>query len=395
MSAITKTGSSSLLFSPYTLRGVTFPNRIVIAPMQMYMTGPDGLATDWHFQHLAKYAVGGAGTVMTEALIVDPIGRNTYGDCGIWSDAHVAPLRKIADFLHQQGSVAAAQLHHAGPKSSRQRPWEGLGPLGEKEAAKGEPPWQPVSSTGVASTAGWHQPRPMTIPEIHKLVEDYGQGARRVNEAGFDVLDIHAAHGYLIHSFLSPVANDRKDAYGGDRNGRMRLALEIAESVRAHWPAEKPILYRISCVDWRKDLDTRTDGWTIEDSFVLARELKARGVDMIDCSSGGIRAENSLMDYAKRRQKLTRGFQVPHAEAIRRETGIPTMAVGGILDGLQAEEILKKGQADLIAIGREALFDPHWAVHAAKALGVNPDWSLWPPSYGWWLELRERIGIAD
>lgn len=395
MSALTSKGEASLLFSPFTLRGVTFPNRVVISPMQMYMAGPDGLATDWHFQHLAKYAIGGAGTVMTEALIVDPVGRNTYGDCGIWSDEQVAPLRRIADFLHGQGSLAAAQLHHAGPKSSRQRPWEGLGPLGAKEAARGEPPWQPVSSTDVPSTEGWHRPRAMTVEEIRRLVEDYGQGARRVAEAGFDVLDVHAAHGYLVHSFLSPVANDRRDAYGGDLEGRMRLALEIAESLRRHWPADRPIFFRISCVDWRADLDTRTDGWTIEDSFVLARALRDRGIDLIDCSSGGIRAENSQMDFAKRGRKLRKGHQVPYAEAIRREAGVPTMAVGVILDGPQAEAILRKGQADLVAIGREALFDPHWALHAARALGIDADWSMWPPSYGWWLELRERIGIEE
>ena len=383
----------TMLFSPFTLRDVTFPNRVVIAPMQMYKAAPDGLANDWHFQHLAKYAVGGAGTVMTEALIVDPIGRNTYGDLGIWSDDHVAPLARIAGFLQQQGSLAAAQLHHAGPKSSRQRPWEGLGPLGEAEAAKGEPPWQPVSSMASQTITGWHQPRAMTIDEIHRLIDAYAAGARRVDRAGFDVLDIHAAHGYLLHSFLSPVSNQRDDGYGGDLAGRMRLVLEIAEALRANWPAGKPLFFRLSCVDWRKDLDDRTDGWTIEDSITLSRELHARGVDLIDCSSGGIRAENSIMDFVKKRRKLKRGHQVPYAEAIRKETGIPTMAVGVILDGPQAEAILQAGQADLIAIGREALIDPHWALHAAQALGFDPDWSGWPPSYGWWLELRERIGV--
>jgi 2,4-dienoyl-CoA reductase-like NADH-dependent reductase (Old Yellow Enzyme family) len=383
----------TMLFSPFTLRDVTFPNRVVIAPMQMYKAAPDGLANDWHFQHLAKYAVGGAGTVMTEALIVDPIGRNTYGDLGIWSDDHVAPLARIAGFLQQQGSLAAAQLHHAGPKSSRQRPWEGLGPLGEAEAAKGEPPWQPVSSMASQTITGWHQPRAMTIDEIHRLIDAYAAGARRVDRAGFDVLDIHAAHGYLLHSFLSPVSNQRDDGYGGDLAGRTRLVLEIAEALRANWPAGKPLFFRLSCVDWRKDLDDRTDGWTIEDSITLSRELHARGVDLIDCSSGGIRAENSIMDFVKKRRKLKRGHQVPYAEAIRTETGIPTMAVGVILDGPQAEAILQAGQADLIAIGREALVDPHWALHAAQALGVDPSWSGWPPSYGWWLELRERIGV--
>jgi 2,4-dienoyl-CoA reductase-like NADH-dependent reductase (Old Yellow Enzyme family) len=387
--------TESLLFSPFRLRGVTFPNRIVIAPMQMYKAAPDGLANDWHFQHLAKYAIGGAGTVMTEGLIVDPIGRNTYGDLGIWSDEHVVPLRRIAEFLHQQGVLAAAQLHHAGPKSSRQRPWEGLGPLGEAEAAKGEPPWQPVSSTDASSVAGWHRPRAMSVAEIDTLVAAYGASARRAVAAGFDVIDIHAAHGYLIHSFLSPVANQRNDQYGGDRQGRMRLALEIAASVRANLPDGTPLLFRLSCVDWRKDLDNRTDGWTIEDSIVLARELAARGVDLIDCSSGGIRAENSMMDYKKTRTKLKRGHQVPYAEAIRREAGIPTMAVGVILDGPQAEAILRAGKADLIAIGREALTDPHWGLHAAQALGIDPDWNKWPPSYGWWLQLRDAIGVED
>lgn len=383
----------SMLFTPFTLRGVTVPNRIVVAPMQMYKAGPDGLATDWHFQHLAKYAVGGAGTVMTEALIVDPVGRNTYGDLGIWSDDHVAPLARIAGFLRSQGSVPAAQLHHAGPKSSRQRPWEGLGPLGEAEAAKGEPAWQPVSASAASSVAGWHQPRAMTVDEIAGLVAAYGAGARRAAQAGFDMLDIHAAHGYLIHSFLSPVSNARTDAYGGSFQNRMRLALEIAESVRAAWPNDKPLFFRLSCVDWRPDLDRRTDGWTIEDSVVLSRALQARGVDLIDCSSGGIRAENSIMDFVKTRTKLKRGHQVPYAEAIRQQTGIPTMAVGVILDGPQAEAILQDGRADLIAVGREMLTDPHWALHAAQALGDDPAWQGWPPSYGWWLELRDRIGV--
>jgi 2,4-dienoyl-CoA reductase-like NADH-dependent reductase (Old Yellow Enzyme family) len=351
------------------------------------------MLNDWLFAHLAKYAVGGAGTVMTEALIVDPIGRNTYGDMGIWSDGHVPGLRRIADFLRANGSIPAAQLHHAGPKSSRQRPWEGLGPLGEAEAAKGEPPWQPVSSSASSSVSGWHMPRAMTPAEIEKLVADYGQGARRAAEAGFDVLDIHAAHGYLIHTFLSPVANTRTDAYGGRLENRMRFALEIASSVRAHWPEEKPLFFRLSCVDWRPDLDARNDGWTIADSCVLARALAARGVDLIDCSSGGIRAENSMMDFAKQRVKLKRGHQVPYAEAIRKETGVPTMAVGVILDGPQADSILQSGQADLVAIAREALMDPHWALHAAQALGIDPNWERWPPSYGWWLELRDRIGV--
>lgn len=387
--------SEPMLFSPYTLRDVTFPNRIVIAPMQMYTTTPDGMASDWHLSHLGKFAVGGAGTVMTEALMVDPDGRNTYGDCGIWSDAHVPPLRRIVDFLHGCGSLAAAQLHHAGPKASRQRPWEGIGPLGAIEAAKGEPPWQPVSSTASKTMEGWHQPRQLTVDDIKVLLDKYAAGARRADAAGFDVLDIHAAHGYLLHTFLSPVANLRDDAYGGDFQGRIRILLEVAEAVRSTWPSSKPIAVRLSCVDWRPDLYDRDDGWSIDDSIALSKELAERGVDIIDCSSGGIRAENSLMEAEKRRTPLSRGFQVPYAEAIRAETGIPTMAVGTILTGPQAEAILQKGQADLIAIGREALYDPNWGVHAASALGIDPDWAKWPPSYGWWLRQRERTGIVD
>lgn len=377
------------LFTPFTLRGVTFSNRIVIAPMQMYVAKQDGLATDWHFQHLAKFAVGGAGTVMTEAMFVDPVGRNTYGDLGIWSDAHIAGLRRIAAFLHAQGTLAAAQLHHSGPKSGRRRPWDGFNALDDSDAARGEPPWTAMSSTGHATTAGWRAPHAMTIPEIRTLLEAYGHGARRAAEAGFDVLDIHAAHGYLIHSFLSPINNDRRDAYGGDFAGRSRFALEVAESVRRYWPADKPLFFRLSCVD------RLPGGWEIEDTIALARELAARGVDVIDCSSGGIRDMTSITQFARQRQKLRRGHQVPYAEAVRRATGIPTMAVGVILDGPQAEAILAAEQADLIAIGREALYDPHWALHAARALGADPGWQRWPPSYGWWLNQRETIGIED
>ena len=386
---------TSTLFSPYTLRGVTFPNRIVVAPMQMYRARQDGQLTDWHFQHYAKWASGGFGTIMTEALMIDPVGRNTYGDLGIWEDAQIEPLKRLTHYLHEQNRVAAAQLHHAGPKASRQRPWEGLGPLGEREAENGEPGWQPVSSVSARTVDGWNLPRALTPDEIKDIVQKYAAAAKRVHLAGFDVLDIHAAHGYLLHSFLSPIANTRDDEYGGSIQGRMRFLLEVVEAVRSEWPAEKPLFIRISCVDRRKDIDPEQDGWSIEDSIVLARELTKRGADLIDCSSGGIRAENSGMDYVKKRQPIRKGHQVPYAEAIRAETGIPTMAVGAIIDGPQAERIVASGQADLVAIGRQALRDPHWALNAAHSLGVDPEWSMWPPSYGWWLALREKIGVVE
>ncbi|MBC8745940.1 2,4-dienoyl-CoA reductase-like NADH-dependent reductase (Old Yellow Enzyme family) [Paraburkholderia sp. WC7.3g] len=380
------------LFSEYRLRDVMFRNRLVVSPMQMYMTGPDGIATDWHFQHLVKWSLGGFGTVSTEALMIDPVGRNTYGDCGIWGDEHVAPLRRITDFLHERGSLALAQIHHAGPKASRQRPWEGLGPLGEAEAARGEAPWQPVSASATATLQGWQQPRALTAAEIDVIIEKYAAAAERADRAGFDVLEVHAAHGYLIHSFLSPLTNFRQDDYGGGMRGRMRIALKIAEAVRTRWPAGKPLFFRLSAVD-ATEPPNGGSMWTLEDSCVLARELKDRGVDVIDCSSGGIRSANSVMDVAKNRSKLRRGFQVPYARAIRSKADIPTMAVGVILDGPQAEEILQDGSADLIAIGREALTDPHWALHAAQALSADPEWHLWPRSYGYWLSYRDRIGI--
>ncbi|AEC20839.1 putative FMN oxidoreductase [Pusillimonas sp. T7-7] len=392
---IINTRTYSSLFSTYSLRGVTFPNRAVVAPMQMYRARQDGQLTDWHFQHYAKWASGGFGTIMTEALMIDPVGRNTYGDLGIWEDTQIEPLSRLTHYLHEQGRIAAAQLHHAGPKASRQRPWEGLGPLGEKEAASGEPGWQPVSCVPTRTIAGWNLPHALTPEEIKILVQKYAQAAKRVQLAGFDVLDIHAAHGYLLHSFLSPISNTREDEYGGDIQGRMRFLLEAIEAIRSEWPTDKPLFVRISCVDRRKDIDTEQDGWSIEDSFILARELAARGVDLIDCSSGGIRAENSGMDYVKKRQSVRKGHQVPYAEAIRAETNIPTMAVGAIIDGPQAEHIIANGQADLVAIGRQALRDPHWALNAAHSLGIDPNWDLWPPSYGWWLALREKIGVVE
>lgn len=383
-----------LLKKPFQLRKVTLPNRVVLSPMQTYLARSDGTATDWHFQHLAKFAVGGFGCVMTEALMVDPKGRNTYGDLGIWSDDHLPALSRIATFIAEQGSVPAAQLHHAGPKSSRQRPWHGRGPLQPQDRElRGEVPWNPVSASASSSVDGWNLPRAMTTAEIEALIEAFGAAAARAARAGFQLLDIHAAHGYLIHSFLSPVSNKRTDAYGGDRAGRMRLALEIAEAVRANWPEDYPLVFRLSCVDWRPDLDDRDDGWTIEDTLVLSRELHRRGVDVIDCSSGGIRAASSGTDFLLKRKKLKRGHQVPYAAAIRQQLDIPTMAVGVILDGPQAEDILQRGDADLIAIGREALVDPHWPLNAVAAIEGRPDWEQWPPSYGWWLKMREDIGI--
>ncbi|MBL8671493.1 MAG: NADH:flavin oxidoreductase/NADH oxidase [Alphaproteobacteria bacterium] len=374
-----------MLFKPLTLRGVTIPNRVVIAPMQMYMATKDGFYTDWHLVHLGRYAIGKAGLIFTEVLCVEPRGRSTYSDAGIWDDAHVGPLKRVADFLRSCGSVPGVQIGHCGPKAARQRPHEGLKPLGPAEAAKGEPPWTPVASTDEPSDAGYHVPHALTTSEVQDLVATFGRCAARV-APHFDVLDIHAAHGYLIHTFLSPIANKRTDRYGGDRQGRMRFALEIAEAVRAAWPQDKPIFFRLSCID------RAPGGWEMPDTLALAQELRARGIDVIDCSSGGIRGANSIAIFKKIGPPAP-GYQVPFAAEVKKTLGMPTMAVGLIAEAKHAEAILRAGDADLVAIAREALANPHWALHASNELQADPNFTFdyWPPNHAWWLQYREEI----
>jgi 2,4-dienoyl-CoA reductase-like NADH-dependent reductase (Old Yellow Enzyme family) len=367
-----------LLFTPATFRGITVPNRIVLAPMQMY-AAENGFIAEWHLHHLVKFAQGGFGTVFTEALAVEERGRNTYGDCGVWSDAHVAGLRRLADTLRAYGAVPAAQLWHAGPKASRQKPWEGYGPLGAAEAERDETPWQPVAPSGEAKVEGWHRPRALELGEVEAVIARFGEGARRCAEAGFDILEVHAAHGYLVHSFYSPLGNDRRDVFGRDRAGRMRFAVEVARSVRRHWPERKPVFFRLSCID------DAEGGWDLADTVALATALKAEGVDLIDCSSGGIGAPPTLKPVAR-----PHGFQVPFADHVRRETGLATMAVGLIRHAEHAESILRDGSADLICVAREALFNPHWGVQAALALMGDEGYALWPKQYGWWLSRRAR-----
>ncbi|MEM1384141.1 MAG: NADH:flavin oxidoreductase/NADH oxidase [Pseudomonadota bacterium] len=372
------------LLTPFCLRGVTLPNRMVLSPMQMYMTRSDGACTDWHFVHLGKFAIARFGTVFTELLCVEPRGRSTHFDAGIWSDEHVPPLARIADFIRAQGSVPAAQIGHCGPKASRQRPFAGLQPLSDEDAAIGEPPWEPVAATAEPAAPGYPVPHALSSVEIAQIVAAFGAAARRCEAAGFDVLDVHAAHGYLIHSFLSPVANKRTDGYGVNRRGRMRLALEIAEVLRGNWPAQKPILFRLSCID-------RVEGGLeLEDTVALAEELHVRGIDAIDCSSGGIKGANSLFTVAAKAPP-EEGYQVPFAEGVRHGAEMPTMAVGMIQDPAYAERVLQDGKADLIAIGREALFNPNWSLHAAREMSPDQSFDYWPPNTGWWLEVRQRM----
>jgi 2,4-dienoyl-CoA reductase-like NADH-dependent reductase (Old Yellow Enzyme family) len=372
--------TSPLLFTPIALRSVKARNRIVISPMCQY-SADDGLAEDWHLVHIGKFAQGGAGIVFVEATAVEARGRITYGDLGIWSDAHVPPLSRIARFVKGQGAVPAIQLAHAGRKASMQRPWHGNGPITDADRARGEDIWPIVAPSAIPLGEGWLVPNELLAADLTALKHAWRRAAERALAAGFEIVEIHSAHGYLLHEFLSPLANRRNDLYGGDREGRMRFPLEIAEVVREIWPQDKPVFVRVSAVDGIEG------GWALEDTVAYTKELRARGIDLIDCSSGGIAGSAT----AGRVAPPSLGFQVPYAERVRREAGLSTMAVGLILDAEQAEAILQAGKADLIALAREALFDPNWPLHAAYALGLDPDFNHWPVQYGWWLNRRERV----
>lgn len=373
------TAPKSRLFQRLAIRGLTLRNRVVISPMCQY-SATDGMADGWHFVHLGQFAIAGAGLVFTEAAAVEARGRITHGDLGIWSDAHSAALKPVAAFIAAQGAAPGIQIAHAGRKASMQRPWYGNGPLTDTDTARGDRPWQVVAASAIPVAEGWLMPHELSLPEIADIQRAFTEATRRADAAGFEVLELHGAHGYLTHTFLSPISNRRNDGYGGDRAGRMRFALETAAAVRAAWPERKPLFFRVSSVDGVEG------GWSIEDSVALASELKARGVDVIDCSSGGIGGPATAAGVPR-----GPGFQIPYAERLRRDAGIVTQAVGLILTPEQAEAALAAGQADLIAIAREALFDPHWVGRAALALeDEETAWSLWPKQYGWWLERRAK-----
>ena len=371
-----------MLFEPIRLREVTARNRIVISPMCQY-SATDGHVTDWHLVHLGKFAQGGAGIVMMEATAVEKRGRITHGDTGIWDDAHVQGLRRIVEFLKSQGAVPAIQLGHAGRKASMARPWYGNGPLTQADLDRGDKPWSIVAPSEKSLGEGWLSPRAFKAGDFDVVLNAFRQAARRAHAAGFEVAELHGAHGYLLHSFLSPISNDRTDQYGGSLEKRMRFPLEVAKAVREAWPAGKPLFMRCSSID---DVE---GGWTLEDTVLFSKQLKSVGVDVVDCSSGGILG--SATAAAKTTIKREPGFQLPFAERVRKEAGLMTMAVGLILSGKQAEEALQAGRADLIAIGRDALYDPNWPLHAARELGVDPEYALWPHQYGWWLTRRQPL----
>lgn len=379
-----------LLFTPLTLRGVTLPNRVVVSPLCMY-SAKKGVATDWHFAHLSTFARGHAGLVFAEATAVTPEGRITSDCLGIWTDEQAEALKPITRFIDSMGCVPGIQLAHAGRKASSHPPAKGGSPLTEEDAADGCPPWQTVAPSALPLYADGPAPHALNASEIGDLVDAFATAARRSYDAGFRVLEIHGAHGYLIQSFLSPLANTRNDAYGGDINGRMRFALEVTEAVRAAWPEDLPLFFRISAVDGP------ANGWSLEDSVILSRALAKRGVDVIDCSAGGIlgapafRAKDDGQPMRRGDGERPPGFQVPYAERVRNDAKVKTMAVGVIFDPEQAEAILQEGLADLVALGREIMYNPFWPLHAAEALDADPKFSMWPEQYGWAVKRRSEI----
>lgn len=344
----------SKLLSPLKIRDIELKNRIVISPMCMY-SAIDGFANDWHLVHLGSRAVGGAGLIIQEATAVSPEGRISLGDLGLYKDEHIEMLQRITTFIHQQGAVAGIQLAHAGRKASCAKAWEG-----GKQLKKNEGGWTTVAPSAIPYHSDDEVPQALDLGGIQKVISDFRNAAQRALKAGYKVIDIHAAHGYLIHQFLSPLSNHRADNYGGSFENRIRLLLEIVDAVRTVWPLNLPLLVRISASDWAEG------GWSIDESVKLAAILKGKGVDLIDTSSGGM-VHNAKVPVGP-------GYQVPFAERIKKESGILTGTVGLITQVQQAEDILQKGQADLIFIAREALRNPYFALNTAKTLGDEIEW---------------------
>jgi 2,4-dienoyl-CoA reductase-like NADH-dependent reductase (Old Yellow Enzyme family) len=367
------------LFSPIRLRGVTLRNRIVVSPMLQY-SATGGFVNDWHLAHLGKFAAGGAGLVFMESTKVEPRGCSTPKDAGLWKDDFIESLRHITELIKRSGAVPGIQLGHSGRKARRSVPWEGRVPLAQCPGVDHGEEWELIGPSPVAHSEKSATPREMSHEDIRTVVQAWGGAARRAEQAGFDVVEIHGGHGYLIHQFLSPAANRRTDGYGGSLKNRMRFAVEVVRSVRQSWPAEKPLFFRISAVD--------ESGWTIEDSVALARELKENGVDVVDCSSGG------MSEAVGSETPSPYGYQVPYARQVKADAGIMTMAVGMIVHADQAEAILQSGSADLVALGREFLHNPNWPLDAAQKLGIAAPFAQVSPVYGYWLEKRARSNFG-
>lgn len=342
------------LFSPLTIRDVQFKNRIVVSPMCQYSSA-DGFANDWHFVHLASRAVGGAALIFTEAAAVTADGRISPHDLGFWSDKHIEPLERIINFIESQNSIAGIQLAHAGRKASTKRPWEGVGKINIDQGG-----WQPVAPSAIPFAEDFFTPSELSIDEIQNIIEAFALAAQRAKLAGFKVIEIHGAHGYLLHEFLSPLCNHRDDIYGGNFENRIRLIMQVADAMRKVWPENLPLFARISATDWVEN------GWNLEESIELAKRLKLSGVDLIDASSGGTLINPKI--------PLGPGYQTIFAEQIRYQAHIKTGAVGLITSPIQADHIIRSGQADLIFLAREMLRNPYWPLNAAKELRHEINW---------------------
>lgn len=366
----------SKLFEPLNLRGHIARNRIMVSPMQQY-AAPEWRATDYHLVHLGRYALGGAGIVIAEASAIEPAGRIASDDLGLWEEDQIAPLKRIADFLTAYGAIPGIQLIHAGRKGGVQSPWHGFQPLTEADAARGYAPWPLIGPSAISAGPGYPVPREMTQDDIATSIALWVAAADRAVRAGFKVINLHGAHGFLLHSFLTPLANQRNDNYGGSRENRMRYPLEVIEAIRGAIPDDISIFYRASL------LDGIEGGWTMEDSIVFAKELLARGVDVIDCSSGGATSDKTVDTRVKRGY----AHHAPLSREMRDATGGLVATVGLIVDPRQAEAILQAGDADIIAMGRELLVEPSWPNRARKEL-LGESYDEWHREAGWWLEKR-------
>lgn len=368
------------LYSAFALRGVAFKNRIAVSPMSQYRS-VDGYANDWHMVHLGRFAMGGAGLVYAEATAVEKDGRRTHGDLGLWEDAQIDSLRPIAQFIEREGALPGIQLGHAGRKASERRPWHGETPVDDEDVAtRDEAPWQAIAPSPLPYADGWPAPAEMTEDDIQRVIRSFGDAARRAREGGFRIIEVYAAHGFLVHQFLSPISNRRQDGWGGSLENRQRFATEVARAIRANWPEDYPLAFRLSATDW---LD---GGIEIDETVATARALKAEGVDMIDCSTGGIGGKER-----PRRMVIEEGFQTPFADRVRKDADIATMAVGFLWSAQACEEIIASGKADMIAMARELLDDPNWPLRNAARLEADENHAMWPIESGWWLMKRERL----
>ena len=354
------TDPANHLFSPLKLRSLVLPNRIAVSPMCEY-SSTDGFANDWHFVHLGSRAIGGAALVLTEANAVSPEGRITPADLGIWSDEHIPELCRITTFLHRHGAYAGTQLAHAGRKASMAVPWEPTRTLPSSEGG-----WQPVGPSAISFDEAYPIPTPLDRAGMEKIVADFVSAARRAIAAGFDLIEVHAAHGYLLHEFLSPLSNHRTDEYGGNFDNRTRFPLEVVRALRSVWPQHLPLFVRISATDWAPE--SLGASWDLPQSVAFARLLKKEGVDLVDVSTGA--------NHPAQQIPTGPGYQVIHAETIRREAGIPTAAVGMITEPAQADQIVRTGQADLVLLARELLRDPYWPLRAAQELHQEASWPV-------------------